>query len=125
MSVSRPTVQHRLTAAQACLVERHERGLRRLADTLAAKNCVRSMDLMFVLADPAGRIGGALRAALPTASIGPVVLPGRAAELSEWVARLAIHGPVWDFSAASAGIPVIVVDADDSMAVARLDEHWS
>jgi hypothetical protein len=78
---------------------------------------------MFTLADRKGRIGNALSAALPSSAIGPVVLPGRAAELSGWVERLAMHGAVWDFRDGSIGIPVIVIDADDVMAVVRLGEH--
>lgn len=128
MGGSRPTVQHRLTDTQACLLERHERGLRRLAATLAQRNGMRSADIMFTLADRKGRIGRALSAALSMASIasiGPIVLPGRAAELAAWVERLAVHGPVWDFTDGSPGIPVIVIDANDTMAVVRHVEHSS
>lgn len=120
----RPTVQHRLTDAQARLLERHEQGLRRLASTLAMRNGLDLTEIMFTIADRKGRIGRALSAALPT-SIGPVVLPGRAAELSAWVARFAVHGPVWDFTDGKKGIAVIVIDQHDNMAVVRLPEPLS
>ena len=123
MCGSRSVVPNGLTAGQVRLLERHGRGLRRLADTLAAKNALAPMDIMFVVADAAGRIGAALRAALPVASVGPVVLPGRAAELHAWVERFAAHGPVWDQS--GAGIPVVVIDEHDAMAVVCLVEHSS
>ena len=118
-------VQHRPTAEQAQLLKRHGRGLRRLADALSAKNGLRPEDIAFVLADAAGRIGEALRAALPVASVDPVVLPGRAAELSAWLERLALHGPVWDLSGAIIGFPVIVVDEHDAMGLVRLVEQSS
>ena len=123
MTVSRPTVPHTLTEAQARLLVRHARGLRRLADVLAVKNGLRPEQIMFVLADRNGRTGRAIIATLSIASIGPPVLPGRAAELDAWVEQFAIHGPVWDLSGATTGIPVIIVDADDVMAVVRLVEH--
>jgi len=113
-------VQHGLTGRQAQLLERHNGGLLRAASVLAAKNGMAPADIMFTLADRGGRIGRALGAALPIASIGPVVLPGRAAELTGWVERLAVHGPVWDLQDGSTGIPVIVIDERDAMAVVRL-----
>lgn len=122
MAASRPTVQHAPTAAQTRLLERHERGLRRLAGELAARNGMQAYEVMFVVADRQGRIGRALSAALPKASIGPVVLPGRAGELEAWVERLALHGPVWDLLEGSTGIPVVVVDEHDAMAVVCLGE---
>ena len=125
MPPARPAVQHRLTDAQAGLLERHKGGLLRAASMLAARNSMAPTDIMFVLADCKGRIGRALAAAIPSASIGPVLLPGRAAELDAWVERLAQHGPVWDLRSASLGIPVIVIDAHDAMAVVRLDERPS
>jgi len=119
----RPLVQHELTAAQARLLERHERGLRRLADTLAAKNGMRPADIMFVIADRRGLIGKALSAALSTPAIGAVVLPGRAVELAAWVECLAMHGPVWELRRSLSGMPTIVIDSNDVMAVVRLVEH--
>lgn len=116
-------VQHGLTEAQARLLERYERGLLRAASRLAVKNGMAPTDIMFVIADSTGRIGGALRSALPVAAIGPVVLPGRAAELDAWVERFAIHGPVWDLRSGSSGISVVVIDAYDVMAVVRLVEQ--
>jgi len=121
----RPVVQHGLTAGQGQLLKRYERGLRRLADALSAKNALAPADVMFVLAAAEGRIGGALRVALPVAAIGPVVLPGRAAELHAWVKRLAARGPVWDLRGSSSGIPVVVIDEHDAMAVVCLVEHSS
>jgi hypothetical protein len=122
MAAFRPTVQRGLTDGQAGLLERHRSGLLRLAAELARRSGVGLTDIMFTLADRNGRIGRALSAAVPGPAIGPVVLPGRAAELDVWVERLAVHGPVWDFTGGSTGIPVIVIDADDSMAVVRLAE---
>jgi hypothetical protein len=117
-----PVVQHALTKGQTALLDRHCTGILRLASELARRNGLNSDDIMFTIADRNGRIGHALNAALPGPAIGPVVLPGRAAELDAWVQRLALHGPVWDFTGGSTGIPVIVIDADDSMAVVRLAE---
>lgn len=114
-------VLHRLTDAQTLLLERHRRGLERVAVHLAARNRMRQNDLMFTVADRKGRIGQALKAALPAASIGPVVLPARAAELSAWLERLALHGPVLDLTGGgSSGIPVIVIDENDAMALCRI-----
>ncbi len=123
MSGPRPVVQHELTVGQRHLLKRHERGLLRLAVELAARNGLEATEVMFVLADRKGRLGRALSTALATASIGPVVLPGRAFEREAWVEGLAVHGPVWDFTDGSAGIPVLVVDEHDAMAVVRLAEQ--
>jgi hypothetical protein len=123
MDVFRPIVQRGLTDGQTKLLERHERGLRRLASELETRNGLTSGDIMFVIADPKGRIGDALSAALPMPTIGPVVLPGRAADLDAWVERLALHSPVWDFTEGPAGIPVIVIDEHDAMAVVHLGER--
>jgi hypothetical protein len=118
-----PDVQHVLTAAQAWLLERHKNGLLRAASTLSAKNGMAPTDMMFTLADRKGRIGRVLGDAVPVSAIGPVALPGRAAELNAWVQRLAVHGPVWDLSGPITGIPVIVIDEHDAMAVVRLGEQ--
>lgn len=118
----RPVVRHGLTRGQTALLERHRTGLLRLASELARRNGLNSGDILFTIADRNGRIGRALSAALPGLAIGPVVLPGRAVELDAWVKRLALHGPVWDFTGGSVGIPVIAIDADDAMAVVRLGE---
>jgi len=118
-----PVVQPGLTRGQTGLLDRHRTGLLRLASELARRNGLNSGDIMFTIADRNGRIGHALSAALPGTAIGPVVLPGRAVELDAWVERLALHGPVWDFSGGSTGIPVVVIDADDVMAVVRLVER--
>jgi hypothetical protein len=117
-----PFVRHGLTTGQTALLDRHRRGLLRLASELATRNGLNSHDIMFTIADRNGRTGRALSAALPGLAIGPVVLPGRAVELDAWVKRLALHGPVWDFTRGSIGIPAIVIDADDAMAVVRLGE---
>jgi hypothetical protein len=123
MRPARPTVQHALTELQAQLLARHKGGLLKAASRLAMKNGMAPTDILFVLADSTGRIGGALRAVVPVASIGPVVLPGRATDLHAWVARLAIHGPIWDLRGGPLGIPVLVIDEHDAMAVVRLNEH--
>ena len=117
MGATRPTLQHALTDAQAQLLDRHKTGLLRAASSLAGKNGLHPHDVMFVLADRSGRIGRALSAAVPIASIGPVVLPGRADALEDWVQRLAMHGPVWDLTHGSLGIPVVLIDQHDAMAV--------
>lgn len=113
-------VQHGLTGRQAQLLERHNGGLLRAASVLAAKNDMAAADIMFVMAERRGRIGGALGAALPLAAIGPVVLPGRAAELQAWIQRLAVHGPIWDCTGANEGIAIILIDQHDAMALCRL-----
>ncbi|MEI9942200.1 MAG: hypothetical protein WDO69_33710 [Pseudomonadota bacterium] len=123
MSGPPPVVQHELTVGQRHLLKRHERGLRRLASELAHRNALEAVDIMFVLADRKGRIGRAFSAAVSIASVGPVVVPGRTAELAAWVEPLSVHGPVWDFTDGSAGIPVLVVDEHDAMAVVRLAEQ--
>lgn len=125
MATFRPTVQRGLTDGQARLLERHRLGLRRLAAELARRSGLELTDIMVTLANRKGRIGRALSVAVPSPAIGPVVLPGRAAELDAWVQRLALHGPVWDFTGGSIGFPVIVIDADDAMAVVRLDKGAS
>ncbi len=123
MAMSGPVVRYALTEAQAQLLERHERGLRRLASELARRSAVEPVDIMFTIADRRGLIGKALSAALSTPAIGPVVLPGRAVELAAWVGRFALHGPVWHFLGATTGIPVVVIDEHDVMAVVRLVER--
>lgn len=120
-----PIVQHGLTVGQEQLLKRHERGLLRLAVELAARNGLEATEVMFVLADRKGRLGRALSTALATASIGPVVLPGRAFEREAWVAGLALHGPVWDLTDGTTGTPVVVVDEHDAMAVIHLVERSS
>lgn len=122
MTTPRPVV-HALTLAQARLLERHRQGLLRLAAELAQRSGMETGDIVFTVADRQGRIGRALSAALPAASIGPVVLPGRAAELSAWVERLAVHGPVWDLTGGASGIALVVIDADDVIAVVRVVEQ--
>jgi len=118
--MSRPLVQQSLTCAQERLLERHRRGLLCMAVQLARRNGVEPTEIMLTIADRKGRVGRALSAALPRASIGPVVLPSRAAELEEWFERLARHGPVWDFTRGDAGIAIIVIDHEDHMAVCRM-----
>ena len=86
-------MQHELTEAQFQLVKRHERALLRLPE-LARRKGVDAAAIMFVVADARGRIGGALRAALPSPTIEPVVLPARAEHLEAWVEQLARHAPV-------------------------------
>lgn len=118
-----PRVLHELTEPQSRLLKRHERALRRLADELARRNGFDALSIMFVLADTRGRIGGALRAAVPLPNIGPVVLPARAAQLEAWAAQLGKHAPVWDLQGPSDGIVVIVIDENDAIAVTRIDRQ--
>jgi len=113
-------MQHELTEAQCQLVRRHERGLLRLADELARRNGSDASSIMFVLADARSRIGGALRTAMPLATIGPVVFPSHAAQLHSWIERLARFVPVWDFQGNADGLVVIVVDENDAAAVTRI-----
>lgn len=121
--MSRATVKRHLTVGQARLLSCHRQGLERAAVELAWRNAIRPIDIMFVLADRKGRIGRTLAKALPVTSIGPVVLPGRARELEAWVEHLALYGPLWEFSDGSTGIPVVVIDSDDLMAVLRFAGH--
>jgi hypothetical protein len=118
-----PRILHELTESQSRLVKRHERALLRLADELARRNGFDVWSIMFVIADTRGRIGGALRAAVPLPSIGPVVLPARAAQLEAWAAELGKHAPVWDLQGARDGISVIVIDEKDAIAVTRIDRQ--
>jgi hypothetical protein len=120
MPAPRPVVQHSLTEAQVRLLDRHERGLRSVASELANRNGLAPKDIVFILADRKGRIGRALGAAVSVSAIGPVVLPGRAAELQAWIQRLAVQGPVWDCTATDDGIAAIVIDHDDAMALCRV-----
>lgn len=123
MATLGPRVLHELTEPQSRLVKRHERALRRLADEFAQRNGFDALSIMFILADTCGRIGAALRAAVPLPSIGPVVLPARAAQLDAWAAQLGKHAPVWDLQGASHGIAVIVIDENDVIAVTRIDRQ--
>lgn len=116
-----PRVLHQLTELQSRLVKRHGRALRRLADELARRNGFDPLWVMFILADTRGRIGGALRAAVPLSAIGPVVLPARAAQLEAWAAQLGKHAPVWDFQGVNDGIVVIVIDENDAITVTRIE----
>ena len=117
----RRRMQHELTEAQCRLVKRHERALLRLADELVRRSGFDASSMAFVLADARGRTGGALRAAMPLATIGPVVLPGRAAQLHSWVEQIARFTPVWDFQGRADGLVVIVVDQNDAAAVTSIE----
>jgi hypothetical protein len=120
MTAFGPRVLHELTEPQSRLVKRHGRALRRLADELARRNGFDVLSIMFVLADTRGRIGGALRVALPLPALGPVVLPARAAQLEAWAEQLGRHAPVWDLQGTGDGIVVIVIDENDAIAVTRV-----
>lgn len=121
MTTTPRRMQHELTEAQFQLVRRHERALLRLAGELARRGGFDANSIMFVLADVHGRIGGALRAAVPLAAIGPVVLPGRAAQLHSWVEQIARFTPVWDFRGRADSLVVIVVDENDAAAVTHIE----
>jgi hypothetical protein len=123
MATLAPGVLHELTEPQSRLVKRHGRALRRLADELARRNGLGALSIMFVLADTRGRIGAAFRAAVPLPSIGPVVLPARAAQLEAWTAQLGKYAPVWDLRGVCDGIVVIVIDENDAIAVTRIDRQ--
>lgn len=120
MTMPRQVVQHGLTEAQLQLLKRHERALLRLADELARRGGLEPTSVMFVLADPRGRMGGALGAALPLATIGPVILPGRAELLAAWVEQLATYAPVWDLQGNVDGLTTIVIDESDAIAIVRV-----
>lgn len=115
-----PRVLHELTESQSRLVKRHERALLRLADELARRNGFDAFSIMFILGDTRGRIGGALRAAVPAPAIGPIVLPGKTEQLQAWVEQLARYAPVWDLQSTVAGVVAIVIDENDSMAVTTI-----
>jgi hypothetical protein len=122
MQTVAPRVLHELTEPQSGLLRRHERALLRLADEFARRNGSDVFSIMFVLlADSRGRIGGALRASVSLRTVGPVVLPARAAQLEAWAEQLGKHAPVWDLQGTSDGIVVVVIDANDAIAVTRID----
>ena len=123
MATSGPRVQHEPNEDQSRLVKRHKRALLRLAQQLAQRSGVDAVAIMFVVADARGRIGGALRAALPLPTIGPVVLPARAEQLEAWVEQLARYAPVWDLRGTSDGLVVILIDEKDAMAVTRVHKR--
>jgi hypothetical protein len=93
----------------------------RLAGELARRRDVFASSIMFILADPRGRIGGALRATIGLRMIGPIVLPSRVEELATWAESLARYGPVWDFQGKVVGIVVIV--ENDAIAVTTIDSR--
>jgi hypothetical protein len=117
MGTLRGRMPHGLTKKQAQLLNRYRNGVLRAALALSAKNGIGVADVMFVLADQRGRIGGTLRTALPVTSIGPALVPCRVGELSTWTEQLALHGPVWDCRTGQGEIVVIVVDEEDAMSV--------
>jgi hypothetical protein len=111
-----------LTEGQTRLLDRHRRGILRLASTLGAKSGVRPDDLMFVLAGRQSNMASVVRELFPgvLAERDAVVVPGLAKELTKWIERLAVSGPVWDCTTSSAGLPVIVIDAANTMALIRI-----
>ena len=125
MAVKLATGSSRLTDAQACLLDRHRRGILRLASVLGAKSGVHPDGLMFVLADLQSHVASAIRELLPTAAPlkEAVVVPGLAMELPKWIERLAVSGPVWDCTALDTGILIIVIDEANTMAVFRLPDQ--
>jgi len=110
-----------LTVGQARLLDRHRRGLSRLPEVLAAKSGGHPNGLMFVLAGRGSHIASVIRELFPTVALcnDAVVVPGLAAELPRWIERLAVSGPVWDCTASSTGIPVLLIDGLDAMALLR------
>jgi hypothetical protein len=111
-----------LTVGQVRLLARHRRGLLRLAQVLAAKSGVCPADLMFVLANSQSQFASAVRELFPnTLRVKEaVIIPGLAKELAKWIERLAVSGPVWNSTASSEGIPVILIDDENTMALVRI-----
>jgi len=109
------------TQAQALLLDRHEPALRRVAHALATRNKIAPTCILFVLADPRGRIGAALQQAISIPRLGPVVLPSHASSLSAWIDKLTGLGPVLDCTGSRRGIPVIVIDRNDDQALLRIE----
>ena len=87
------------TQAQALLLDRHEPALRRVAHALATRNKIAPTCILFVLADPRGRIGAALQQAISIPRLGPVL----------------------DCTGSRRGIPVIVIDRNDDQALLRIE----
>jgi hypothetical protein len=110
-----------LTVGQARLIARHRRGILRLAEVLAAKSGVHPNGLMFVLAARQSNIASVIRELFPGAIAvkDTVVVPGLVEELTKWIERLAVSGPVWDCTASSTGIPVLLIDDLDAIALLR------
>jgi hypothetical protein len=112
-----------LTGAQARLLQRHQRGLGRLAGVLSAKAGRDPTEIMFVLAHRDSNVGTLAREQLGDRVVGgseAVVVPGLATELDTWLARLALAGPVYDCTSGLVGIAVVVIDERNEMAVCRL-----
>lgn len=76
-------------------------------------------DLLFVLAQGNSRVAGTLREANGAdCAVGTLVLPGLKRELSVWVERLALLGPVfWHCHDFDEGIRVILIDESNEIAV--------
>ncbi len=111
------------TLAQIRLLERHRRGLARLAHVLAAKTGRAPAEIMFVLAHQESNVGMLAREQLGEGALpgsDAVVVPGLAQELPSWIARLALAGPLHDCTSGPAGIGVIVIDEHDEMALCRI-----
>jgi hypothetical protein len=88
-----------LTTGQVRLLDRHRRGLARLAGVLAAKLGRAPADLMFVLAHDASKVSSVAREQLGQQVVTgseAVIVPGLATELPTWIDRLALAGPVRD-----------------------------
>jgi len=112
-----------LTGAQARLLERHRRGLARLARVLAAKTGRAPAGIMFVLAHQGSNVGTLAREQLGDSVVNgseAVIVPGLATELRTWVERLALAGPVYDSTSGLAGIAVLVIDQHDEVGLVRL-----
>jgi hypothetical protein len=110
-----------LTVGQARLLARHRRGILRLAEVLGAKSGVHPNGLMFVLAGQRSNMASVIGELFPSVALGKetVIVPGLATELPKWIERMAVSGPVWDCTASSTGIPVLLIDDLDAIALLR------
>lgn len=78
---------------------------------------------MFLLAHTGSKVGrlalsGIGRQGVPGADA--VVIPGLTCELVPWIERLALAGPVVDCTQSDEGVPIVVVDECNEMALCRI-----
>jgi len=111
-----------LRESLARLLAGHRRGVVRLAKVLGARAGVHPNGLMFVLAARQSNIASVIRELFPSVALSKegVIVPGLASELPKWTERLEVSGPVWNCSVSPEGIPVVLIDDSNDMALCRL-----
>ncbi len=111
-----------LTQAQARLLERHQRGIVRLAMVLSEKRGSEPIEVMVLLAHRNSNVGGVAREHLAVpGTTDVIVIPGILHDLHMWLERLAVSGPVYDCAVGEDGIVVIVIDENGEMALCKIE----